>query len=322
MDGELLTKIFFGGLSGFLLMWLGPKIMRIMKFNNSDPGKPKLISEPLNNKVMAENDTFLEQKKTLSDLKNANVLTETEYNEKLQILERNEENLIQKKILEQIDIQTKGEIEPLVTKLNKLLTSGVISNEEFEAKKGKLYSDRKQYLISNPYQEIDFIDLIADQKLVLKDILINRKEEKTYWVKKRSNVIFSFSKNEVISLRMSNSIKDYIFIKLPLLGSNQLVFDEEVLNRKVEEKNSPDKSNHEVIESGKVKYFWGQRDELKIKFMDGKIGKLLFSNSLKKYYFKDGIWTVYYIDEASALAGLHYYLCNRKVLNEGRYYYM
>lgn len=96
-------------------------------------------------------DTFLAQKKTLSDLKNADILTETEYNKKLQILDKNEQDSISEKIIEQIDIQAKDEIEPLVTKLSKLLNSGIISNEEFETKKGKLFSDKKQYLIDNPY---------------------------------------------------------------------------------------------------------------------------------------------------------------------------
>ena len=68
-------------------------------------------------------DTFLAQKKTLSDLKNADILTETEYNEKLQILDKNEQDSISEKIIEQIDIQAKDEIEPLVTKLSKLLNS-------------------------------------------------------------------------------------------------------------------------------------------------------------------------------------------------------
>jgi hypothetical protein len=35
MDEELLTKLFFGAISGILFFWLGPKIIRV--FN----GKPK-----------------------------------------------------------------------------------------------------------------------------------------------------------------------------------------------------------------------------------------------------------------------------------------
>lgn len=36
MDGELLTKLFFGAISAILFFWLGPKIMRAFESKPKD----------------------------------------------------------------------------------------------------------------------------------------------------------------------------------------------------------------------------------------------------------------------------------------------
>ena len=88
--------------------------------------------------------------------------------------------------------------------------------------------------------------------------------------------------------------------------------------------NDSDDIAYDLISSSKTILFWGQeQEELKITFQDGKMGKVFFSNSLKKYYFRSGLWWPnYYNSKNAAINALHYYLCYKRVMVKDIYYYM
>ncbi|MEI8224681.1 MAG: zinc ribbon domain-containing protein [Bacteroidota bacterium] len=85
-----------------------------------------------------------------------------------------------------------------------------------------------------------------------------------------------------------------------------------------------DNITYKVFMIEKMNTFWSERlDELKIEFSDGKMGKVFFSNSLKKYYFRSGLWWPnYYNSKNAAIKALHYYLCYKRVMVKDIYYYM
>lgn len=81
------------------------------------------------------------------------------------------------------------------------------------------------------------------------------------------------------------------------------------------------KITYEITMIGKTKNILDTRDELRVEFSDGNKGILYFSHSVKRHYFKDGIWAIYYTDKSSAIEALHFYLYNNQVLKKNRYYY-
>lgn len=166
------------------------------------------VAEDLLNKHLA---SISEQKRILLDLRNKGHLDGSEYNEKVQLLNQKE---IDKKN-EQLDSQIKTQLEPVIKQLKELQDSGVFSHEEFEVKKENLYSEHKKFLIENPYSFWEFDTLEAWQKRSIRDYYTRRKDGDTYWFKKGTNSILSFSKEEVTDLKNQGNIINYYYIILP-----------------------------------------------------------------------------------------------------------
>jgi len=60
--------------------------------------------------------------------------------------------------------------------------------------------------------------------------------------------------------------------------------------------------------------------EFNIEFSDLKVGDLYYSKSDKSFFIKPGIRRIYYVSKEAAINGLYFYLCNKKLLEDGRQY--
>jgi hypothetical protein len=167
-----------------------------------------------------------------------NILTESEYNEKLRVLEKKAIDIRD----EQIESQIKNEIETNLKKLNELLISGILTQNEFEEKRDKLYIDCKSRL-QNKHDKVGIESNKPESKQLLSEI---------------GNVTREIS--------------------------------------------------HIVVEKSKIKTLLGKREELKIKFSDGKVGMVFFSYRNNKYFVKGGRINIYYSSEDKAVEGLHHFL--------------
>jgi hypothetical protein len=215
MDDDLLTKIFIGAFSSLFLMLVGPRIIRI--FNPKE--KKEIINQARPRVTNIQKDSGIistvDSKSTLLELKNDGVIDDLEYSVKLKSIELKEDELRKARYAEELDRRVMLQIEPLVAKLADLLSAGVITNEEFELKKEKLYSDQKKSLIENPYPIKEFNHLQDWEKRTIRDLYIKRNEGDTYWFKRGTNNYISLSKSMVDDLKARGEISNYFFILLP-----------------------------------------------------------------------------------------------------------
>lgn len=222
MDGDLLTKIFFGAISSLVLMWLGPKIYRLFSQNKTKSDKSQPISYA--NKITETADKYSidDQKEILSDLKYKNILTETEYKEKLKIIVQKEQKIIKledatklKMNQDRLDIIVKKHISPTVTKLEDLLIAELITKDEFDKKSQKLFDDTKNKLKDIPFQTIEFNNLNDWQKKSVRKFLKLNKEGNMILFNKKRNSIFLLTESEVNELLNTESYVNYYYIDLP-----------------------------------------------------------------------------------------------------------
>ncbi len=149
--GQLSRSKFGWGLFGFIVPLLALIWIQFMKPKYSEEElRDKAVSIQTDGRVFDSTnfsqDNLNIQKNALLKLKEENLLSEVEYKEKLQrVIEKEKEeiNLKQEKQFDQLVLK---QIEPLIQKLDDLLKSDLLTQEEYEAKKNQLISNKSRQL--------------------------------------------------------------------------------------------------------------------------------------------------------------------------------
>jgi 2-succinyl-5-enolpyruvyl-6-hydroxy-3-cyclohexene-1-carboxylate synthase len=238
MDGGLLTEIFFGVISGIVFLWLGPKFMRLLypRKKNEITHKPNL--EIPENKIQENFDQFSEQKKSLWFLKNQNLISNEEYLKKLEYLEEkgqtdkvsisiNGKQQQEKFINELVNKQ----IEPIITNLDNLLNTGIITQTEYEFKKDQIFKNKKEELIIKFIKSKNFNKLKNWQKRAVQSLYLSSKGANILLYRWKKDDVYSFTLKEFIGLAAKNEIAEYHIIDLPdsfdsILAKNKLKVSE------------------------------------------------------------------------------------------------
>ena len=96
---------------------------------------------------MESSDFINKQKELLNDLRKENLLTEEEFQKKLNAINNKEEEENKDRKEKEIDRLTKENIRPLVNKLEASVKAGLLSQEDYESKKNLLYTDQRKKIV-------------------------------------------------------------------------------------------------------------------------------------------------------------------------------
>lgn len=223
--GSLKLNVFGWGLFGFIFPLVAFIWIQFKKApsHNKDPKSKDLEKDDAKVTDTEDLNFIKNQKKSLLDLKYADLLTENEYNEKMQILflkEVEAKNRLKEveaaKTEEQLTLLVNEQIEPMVKKLEELRKAGIISQDEFNQKKSQYFSDNLIQLQNNPCKRIDLDKLLDWQKRAVRDYYLSSNGENIILFKRGRNIISSFTPREFNELKLKNEIHDYYSIVLPI----------------------------------------------------------------------------------------------------------
>jgi hypothetical protein len=167
---------------------------------------------------------FTEQKNILNDLRTSEVLSVSEYENKLNLILKNEDQINKQEIDEIIKIKVNKRIEPFLNKLSELTKLHVLTVNEFEQKKEELINKYTKIVqdendpstINSDYdiERISKYDLTGveimgvtslERKLNEGDVILKSKETK---------IINIYSKTDLNNLISINQIDKYYLIEL------------------------------------------------------------------------------------------------------------
>lgn len=135
------------GLFGFLLPLIALIWIQFVK-----PKKSVQSSGSQINKSSSTNGESIQNlERSLKKLKEKQLLTDTEYNEKIVHLKSQEKELNIKQKTERLNELVNSKIKTTLSELDTLLSSGFLSNDEFIEKKTRLHESSYQYYKSFPY---------------------------------------------------------------------------------------------------------------------------------------------------------------------------
>ena len=157
----------------------------------------------------------------LFDLKSDNLLTQDEYKNKSDILSKKMIALEQKKNetefrvhQKELDLRIWKELEPTVKKLDELLKSGLINEEEYIVKKEKAFSDKKKEFTDIPIERINFNELgIGQRNTIIRHL--KKSDANIILMDNRTREITAITQHSFEQLKLTKQIKNYIYIILP-----------------------------------------------------------------------------------------------------------
>lgn len=133
----------------------------LTKFQSEPESEPESKSEPKKNDL----DIILEQINSLNEIRKKSLLSEKEFLDKLSILKERKANIIKKQNEEKqrieqqkLDSLINKRLEPLIKQLETLFKGGVLTKEEFEKKKNKLFNEEMDKPVKNEFNKYGFLN--------------------------------------------------------------------------------------------------------------------------------------------------------------------
>jgi hypothetical protein len=223
---NLNRNMFLWGLFGFIfpiiaLIWIQfKKELKIQGISDQIYENKELADSKEDLKKSTDQIFF--QKISLTDLKKQNLLSEIEYQEKMQKLQEKEQNLFttkkeveEKEKVEKYKFLIEKQIEPSVEKLKILFDTGIISKSEFDQKKAQTFAEKKDFFDKIPFPYTDFQKLKDWQKRSVRDYYRKSKGENIYLLKNIDNNVYSFSNEEFNKIIKLDNPRKYSYILLP-----------------------------------------------------------------------------------------------------------
>lgn len=149
--GELKRYKFGWGLFGFILPLVA--LIWIQFLRPIEENKKTYREAPLENfdysgckEINNSGFDFNSQKESLLKLKNEKLLTDYEYQDKLELISKKEtefQNTLEEKRIEGL---LKIQLEPIINNLDSLLINGVLNQEEYNAKRDQLYKEKRKQI--------------------------------------------------------------------------------------------------------------------------------------------------------------------------------
>ena len=208
-----------------LIIWL---IVKAVKNNNVAANNKDQVNlttaTTTNNNNNGNNDskTFVKQKIILDDLRVSDIISDSEYRDKLNLILKKERKFKEQEQNENINNKVNERIKPFINKLMELTKQNVLSKKEFEQKRDELiikYTkiiQEEAYLKEQVYtfERISRYELTGVEFMGIARLQTKLTDGDMILKSKKTKIINIYSQNELNNILSNGELDNYLLIDL------------------------------------------------------------------------------------------------------------